>query len=137
MEHRSPVASDVMGSLTLEMVICEPFCSFSKLLLATTSPGLIPWHRGVALVGDARLTLRIVGLVVLNEVDEIRGAVVLDGRGGNQRLVRQACSPAGAYSQTGWERACRRGCRTAARSFTVPVVVSIWLSMVISLPVAR
>ena len=45
----------LVGIGCFETMICDPSCSFSKLLLATTSPGLIPCHRRVLPSRDARL----------------------------------------------------------------------------------
>ena len=118
------VSDEVDGSLIFETVICDPFCSFSKLLLATTSPGLMPCDRGLAPIRLARLDCPHRRFVVLDEVDKVLVSVVLDGRRRDDNLVLE-----GLHQKTRIHKLVRKQLPSrlsnSARSLTVPVVVSI------------
>ena len=114
--------------LCLEMMILEPSCSFSKLLSATTSPGLSPCTSVMLDLADSRLDVMDMGDAVLDQEDKRHVAVVLDGRGRDQDHVVQGFSSRRAF--TNWlGKSALSLLSKMARSFSVPVVVSIWLSV--------
>ncbi len=59
-------------------------CSLSKLLVATTSPGLIPVTAVSSSVRHTGLNVAHVRDVILNNVDERDLPIVLNRRGGNK-----------------------------------------------------
>ena len=87
-------------------------------------------HGGHARLGHARLDVVDVGHAVLDEEDERGVSVVLNGGGGDQDLVVQSVQQqAGVDEEVGEERRSSLLSSKTARSFSVPVVVSIWLSV--------
>ena len=79
-----------------ETTIFDLSCSLSKLLFATTSPGLIPVTSVLFAFGDTRLHAALVRRIVLNHIDKRGGAVMLDRRRRNyrralQRIHQQPC----------------------------------------------